>query len=399
MSHQTRDDEIPGGPRDATRRELLRAVSVAALGSAAAVGASAGAPVQASGGAGSPAAGALPRSGRAWEVPPPYGVESLRQVRVPVPAPGPGQLLMRVRATGLNARDLTIVKGSFRQKPVPPGFVPLSDNAGEVVAVGAGVPGFSPGDRVLCIHYPAWEDGRWHISKADLDLGASAPGFLREYAVVPASGVAKLPASLSFREACTLPVAGVTAWRALREIANLAPGETMLTLGTGGVSVFGLQIARMIGARVVITSSSDDKLARMRELGADFTVNYRRNPQWGREVLELTGGADVVMDNVGPTSLDQTLAACASAARVVFIGMVGGFAQTAALPQMIMRGLSITSMSNASRRSMQDFVRAIDANALKPVVGRAFAFDEAREAFRYFAESTDRIGNIVIDVD
>ncbi len=393
----SRDDSRKGLPPDESRRDLLRAASAASV--AALAGATAlAAPAPASGGAGHASTTALPPSGRAWELPPPHGLDALRQVRVPVTAPGHGEILMRVRATGLNARDLTIVKGSFRQKPVPPGFVPLSDNAGDVVAVGPGVQGFVPGDRVLCIHYPAWEDGRWHISKADLDLGASAPGFLRDYAVVPASGVARLPASLSYREACTLPVAGVTAWRALREIANLAPGETLLTLGTGGVSVFGLQVAKMLGARVAITSSSDDKLARMRELGADFTINYRRNPQWGREVLELTGGADVVMDNAGPSSLDQTLAACASAARVVFIGMVGGFAQTAALPQMMMRGLSITSMSNASRRSMQDFIRAIDANGLKPLVGRAFGFEQAPEAYRYFGESADRIGNIVIDI-
>jgi NADPH:quinone reductase-like Zn-dependent oxidoreductase len=385
----SRDDDLPGAPRDAVRRELLRAVSVAAL---------AGAAAPRGEGASGSGAGAAPRLGRAWELPPPYGAGSLRQVRVPVPAPGRGEVLVRVRATGINARDLTIIKGSFRQKPVPPGFVPLSDNAGDVVAVGEGVAGVAPGDRVLCIHYPTWEDGRWHISRADLDLGASAPGFLRDYATVPATGLVRLPSTLTYREACTLPVAGVTAWRALREIANLAPGETMLTLGTGGVSVFGLQVAKMLGARVAITSSSDDKLARMRELGADFTVNYRSNPRWGLEVLERTGGVDVVMDNAGPSSLDQTLAACASAARVVFIGMVGGFAQTAALPQMMMRGLGITSMSNASRRSMQDFVRAIDANGLKPLVGRVFGFDEAPEAFRYFGESADRIGNIVIEV-
>lgn len=386
-------DDRSGVPRSESRRSLLRGASAAALAAAAT------APVSADASAAqAPTAAAVPRVGRAWELPPPYGIESLRQVRVAVAGPGRGELLVRVRATGLNARDLTIVKGSFRQKAVPAGFVPLSDNAGDVVAVGEGVRGFGPGDRVLCIHYPNWEDGRWHISKADLDLGASAPGFLRDYATVPATGVVRLPATLDYREACTLPVAGVTAWRALREIANLAPGETMLTLGTGGVSVFGLQVAKMLGARVAITSSSDDKLARMRELGADFTVNYRRNPQWGREVLERTGGVDVVMDNAGPASLDQSLAACASAARVVFIGMVGGFAQTAALPQMMMRGLSITSMSNASRRSMQDFVRAIDANGLKPLVGRVFGFDEAREAFRYFGESADRIGNIVIEV-
>jgi NADPH:quinone reductase-like Zn-dependent oxidoreductase len=378
---------------DLSRRNLLRVAAAATAGVAAA-------------GAATLAAAAPPvrerrttaLTGRAWELAPPYGIDSLRLVQVEVPQPSAGEVLMRVRATGLNARDRTIVKGSFRQKQVPPGFVPLADNAGEVVAVGEGVTHVVPGDRVLCIHYPRWEDGRWHISRADLDLGASASGFLRDYAVVPASGVTRIPASLSWLEACTLPVAGVTAWRALREIANLAPGETMLTLGTGGVSVFGLQIAKMLGARVAITSSSDEKLERMRALGADFTFNYRSNPKWGSEVLERTGGVDVVMDNAGPASLDQSLAACASAARVVFIGMVGGFAQTAALPQMMMRNLSIASMSNASRRMMDDFVRAIDANGLKPLVGRSFGFDEAKEAFHYFDSSPDRIGNIVIEI-
>jgi NADPH:quinone reductase-like Zn-dependent oxidoreductase len=378
---------------DLSRRNLLRVAAAATAGVAAA-------------GAATLAAAVPPvrerrttaLTGRAWELAPPYGIDSLRLVQVEVPQPSAGEVLMRVRATGLNARDRTIVKGSFRQKQVPPGFVPLADNAGEVVAVGEGVTHVVPGDRVLCIHYPRWEDGRWHISRADLDLGASASGFLRDYAVVPASGVTRIPASLGWLEACTLPVAGVTAWRALREMANLAPGETMLTLGTGGVSVFGLQIAKMLGARVAITSSSDEKLERMRALGADFTFNYRSNPKWGSEVLERTGGVDVVMDNAGPASLDQTLAACASAARVVFIGMVGGFAQTAALPQMMMRNLSISSMSNASRRMMEDFVRAIDANGLKPLVGRSFSFDQAKEAFHYFDSSPDRVGNIVIEI-
>ena len=219
---------------DLSRRNLLRVAAAATAGVAAA-------------GAATLAAAVPPvrerrttaLTGRAWELAPPYGIDSLRLVQVEVPQPSAGEVLMRVRATGLNARDRTIVKGSFRQKQVPPGFVPLADNAGEVVAVGEGVTHVVPGDRVLCIHYPRWEDGRWHISRADLDLGASASGFLRDYAVVPASGVTRIPASLGWLEACTLPVAGVTAWRALREIANLAPGETMLTLGTGGVSVFG----------------------------------------------------------------------------------------------------------------------------------------------------------------
>jgi len=191
---------------------LAAATGIADLGSASAQDASGASGASGTSVAGKPAT----RRGRSWQIAAPYGIDSLRQVAVPVADPDADQVLIRVHATALNARDRTTKQGRFRQKTVPPGCVPLSDNAGVVVAEGSDVRRIQPGNRVVCIHCPAWDDGRWHLSKADLDLGSSANGFLQDYALVPASGVAQMPDSLSFSEACTLPVAGVTAWHALR---------------------------------------------------------------------------------------------------------------------------------------------------------------------------------------
>jgi NADPH:quinone reductase-like Zn-dependent oxidoreductase len=320
--------------------------------------------------------------------------DTLRLVTRPPPNVGPGQALVAVRASAINARDLGIATGRFMTRKRET-LVPLSDGAGDVLAVGEGVSGVQPGDRVIATHFPEWLDGPWDPAYYGADIGNSLDGWLAEKVLMPAAALVRIPGELSHEEACTLPVAGVTAWHALYDVARLRPGQTVLTLGTGGVSTFGLQLARAGGARVVVTSSSDAKLARMRELGAAFTVNYATNPEWGQEVLRLTGGVDVVLENVGRATLDQSLNACAPNAWVVLIGTGPLPAQLPKLPGFYQKNITMRAISNGSRRMYVELAAALAANGVRPVIDRTFPFAKAPEAFRFMASSS-HIGKVVI---
>ena len=335
---------------------------------------------------------------RAWEVGEPRGDFSLRLVERAVPEPGPGEALLRVHATGLNARDLSLLRGvRIYGSQDTPRRIPLDDNAGEVLAVGPGVTGFRPGDRVVCTHFPLWTDGAWDDqAMSQLDFGVNADGFLAEQALVPAQGLVRLPDAIAYTDAATFPNAGLTAWHAVVVGGGVRPEQTVLTLGSGGVSVFGLQWAKLLGARVIITSSSDAKLTRLRELGADATINYRRHP-------------DCVLNTVGFSELERCLLACSSNGRVMQIGAnpvargaaassVTEFTGLRDFPRgMIMKGLRIQGVIVGSRRMLEDLVAAVEANGIRPVVDRIFAFEQAPEAVRYMA-SGQKIGKVVIRV-
>ncbi len=331
----------------------------------------------------------------------------LRMVERPDPMPGPGEALIRVRATGPNARDFAIWTTGMASPPAAPSFIPLCDVGADVLSVGPGVSGVQPGDRVTMIHYSRWLDGQWDVSMREEDYGFTRDGFLRELAVVPAASLVCLPDSLSYDVAATLPSAGLTAWQAVVEQGNLKPGDTMVTIGTGGVSVFATQWAKMLGARVIVTSSSDAKLARMRELGADGTINYRSTPRWYEAVLAQTGGrgANLVINNVGLAELDQCLESCCSGARIMFIGASPvttdrvGLASVVPkrLGLLIIRDLTIKGIVVGSRRMMVDMVQAMDARGVRPVIDRVYEFAQANEALEYFA-SGDKIGKVVIRV-
>jgi NADPH:quinone reductase-like Zn-dependent oxidoreductase len=341
------------------------------------------------------------------------GAITLRMVERPDPVPGPGEAVLRVRATGLGARDLSIMRSAWPpvekkiwQNPPPPERIPLQDCAGEVLAVGPDVTRVKVGDRVMATHYPKFIDGAWDFdSMAHVDFGDVMDGFLAEKALVPAEALVDIPAHLSFEEAAPLQSSGLTPWRALVVEASTRPGETVLTLGSGNVSVFGIQIARCLGARVVVTSSSDEKLAKLRDLGADVGINYRTRPDWDEAVLEHTGGrgADVVLNTIGYATLEKSLRACASNARVMQIGarpVIGAspapvsFTQ---LPNLIAKCIAIKGFTVGSRRMFEDFVRALELNRLRPVIDRVFAFDQVAEAIRYY-ESGAKIGKVVIKV-
>lgn len=351
---------------------------------------------------------------RAWELGDRKdGALTLRRVERPDPKPGPGEAVIRVHATGLGARDVSIIRSAWPaaqkrawQNPPPPERIPLQDGAGEVIAVGPGVTRVRPGDRVMPTHYPKFIDGAWDFdTMAHMDFGDVLDGFLAEQAVVPAEALVRMPAGFSYEQAAPLQSSGLTPWRALTVEAKTRPGETVLTLGSGNVSVFGLQIARMLGARVIATSSSEAKLARLRALGADVAINHRTHPDWDREVMEHTRGrgADVVLNTIGYPTLERCLRSCASNARVMHIGarpVVGtGNAPVtfSELPNLIARGITIKGFTVASRRMFEDFVRAIEVNGLEPVIDRVFGFDEAPEAVRYY-ETGAKIGKVVIKV-
>jgi NADPH:quinone reductase-like Zn-dependent oxidoreductase len=332
----------------------------------------------------------------------------LRRVERPDPVPGRGQALVRIRATGPNARDYAICTTGMMGVARPATHIPLCDMAGDVVAVGADVTEVSVGDRVTMIHYARWLDGHWDGSMREEDYGFTRDGFLRELAAVPADALVRLPDNLCYEDAATLPSAGLTAWQAVVVEGRLRPGSTVVTIGTGGVSVCAMQWAKLLGARVIVTSSSDEKLARLRELGADGGINYRATPQWYEGVMALTGGrgADLVVNTVGLQELDNCLEACRSGGRVAYIGASAVTADRVGTPPpaprrlglLIMRDLTIRGILVGSRRMMEDLVDALEHHPeVRPIVDRVYEFDQANEAMDYFGR-TGKIGKVVIRV-
>ena len=314
---------------------------------------------------------------------------------VPEPEPAPGEVLVRVRACSLNYRDQAIPLGLYMGGPVASDTVPLSDGAGEIVAVGEGVTGFAPGDRVAGLFFQSWVDGppSPHVGLA---LGAAgAPGMLQELVALPATGVVRLADSLSYEEAACLPCAGVTAWNALMAGPRpLRPGDSVLVLGTGGVSLLALQIAKAAGATVVATSSSDAKLERARDLGADHLINYRSTPEWGAEAARLTGGIDHVVEVGGAGTLAQSIAAVGFAGEIALIGVLTREGNTS--PHGLMfKGASIRGIFVGSQAMALGLNALVDAHGIRPVVDRRFAMAEALDAWHYQA-SPELFGKVVI---
>jgi NADPH:quinone reductase-like Zn-dependent oxidoreductase len=331
---------------------------------------------------------------RFWEVGEAGGFDTLRLVQRDPAALAAGQVRIQVLASALAGRDLGIAKGWFLNDK-PPTLVPVSEGVGRVLEVGAGVGRIKPGDRVVSVHFAGWVDGPWTPANYALDVGNTIDGWLADQVILPESGLVTVPGNVSDFTAATMVGSGITAWHALHEVARVKSGETVLSLGTGGVSTWGLKLAKAAGARVVMTSSSDAKLARMRELGADVTINYRRNPDWGEAVQAQTGGVDVVLENVGRETLDQSMLGCGYNARIVMIGTARLPDQLPTMPGFYIKNLSMKAISNGSQRMMTDMMRAVAANDIEAVVGREFQFDDAVAAFQFMAESS-HIGKVVI---
>ena len=326
-------------------------------------------------------------------------LDNLRLVEVPVPQPGPGEVLIRVRACSLNYRDQAIVTGNYFGGKVGSDQVPLSDGAGEVAALGEGVDDFAVGDRVSSIFFMNWMDGPPNPGAGPATGATPAPGLLSEYVVLPAKSVIPMARSLSFAEAATLPCAGVTAWHALMEGPHpLQPGESVLVLGTGGVSLLALQIAKAAGAQVIATSSSATKLDRVSALGADATINYREIPAWGQEAAALAGGGiDHVVEVGGAGTLAQSIQAVGFNGEIALIGVLTREGDTSPHGLML-KGASIRGIFVGSKAMALRLNDHIDAHTIKPVVDRTFPLEAALEAYRYQA-SPDLFGKVVITLD
>ena len=333
---------------------------------------------------------------RVFEIRSPDGIDDLYLADRPEPRPGPGEILVRLRASSLNYRDLMIV-----QNPVSRGIslplIPNSDGAGEVVEVGPGVDRFKAGDRVAGTFFQRWISGPITAQAMASALGGAIDGVLAEYAVLQADGAVAVPDHLSFEEAATLPCAGLTAWHILVEMAGLAAGETVLVLGTGGVSIFALQFAVARGARAIVTSSSDEKLAHASELGAWATVNYRTNPDWEQEVAALTDGrgVDVVAEVGGGGTLEKSVAAVRIGGAIGLVGVLTGGRID---PTTVMRkSIRLQGIYVGSREMFENMNRTIAAERIKPVVDRCFPFDEARAAFHHM-RGAGHFGKIVVTI-
>jgi NADPH:quinone reductase-like Zn-dependent oxidoreductase len=333
---------------------------------------------------------------RAYQLQQGTGIDGLVKTDRPTPKPGGGQVLVKVAACSLNFRDLAIALGTYRM-PVKPSLIPLSDGAGEVVEIGAGVTRVKVGDRVAGCFFQRWIAGPMTADTHASALGGGIDGMLAEYVVLEEHGVVKVPTHLSYQEAATLPCAAVTAWHALAEHARIVAGETVLVQGTGGVSIFALQLARLMGARVIVTSSSDQKLARAKELGAGHGVNYKSTPEWDKAVVEWTGGGvDHVVEVGGPGTLAQSLRAIRIGGKITLIGVLSGAAEIN--PMLIFaRRANVQGISVGSMQMFEAMNRAIATSGLKPVVDNVFAFDDAPAAYRHL-QAARHFGKVVISV-
>ena len=332
---------------------------------------------------------------KAWEIQGGFGIDALKVADRPQPEPGAGQVLLKMRTWSLNYRDLLIVRGQYNPKLRLP-FVPLSDGVGEVVAVGTGVTRVKTGDRVAGAFMQTWIDGDVTEASSRSALGGALEGVLAEYVVLHEQGLVKLPEHLSDEEAATLPCAAVTAWHALITEGRLKEGNTVLVQGTGGVSLFALQFAKIANARVIATSSSDAKLERVLALGASDGINYRSVPAWGNRVRELTNGVGVdhVVEVGGAGTLGESLRAVRINGRISLIGVLSGMGEFNPTP-VLMKNVCVQGIYVGSRVMFEDMNAAIARHKLRPIVDRVFAFQEVVEAFRHM-ESGSHFGKIVI---
>ena len=323
-------------------------------------------------------------------------LDELQVREEPDPQPQRGEVLVRVHAVSLNFRDIAILRGRYPRKAVP-GLIPASDAAGEVVAVGEGVTAFKVGDRVIGAFHPRWFGGEMPSTIQSDSYGAESDGWLCEMKSISQEAVVRLPDALSYEEGSTLPCAGLTAWTALAGPTPIRAGHSVLVLGSGGVSLFALQLARAVGAKVIATTSSAAKVDRLKALGAVEVVNYADDPQWGKAVRALTGGrgVDRVVEVGGPGTIAQSLRAVALGGEIASIGFLSTENPGIDFFQLKGSGASFRNITVGDRAGLLDFTRAVAATGLKPVIDRVFAFDEAREAFSHL-ESGAHLGKVVI---
>jgi NADPH:quinone reductase-like Zn-dependent oxidoreductase len=328
-----------------------------------------------------------------------FGLENLQQTERPSPEPAEDEVLIRIRAVSLNYRDLLVVQGKYNPRMKLP-RIPVSDGAGEVVSIGSGVTIWKPGDRVVIPFFPAWLDGPLTAAKAASALGGDVDGLLREFATVKADALLPIPHHLSYEQAASLPCAAVTAWNGLTVSGNLQKGQTLLLQGTGGVSLFGLQFGKIMGAKIILISSSDAKLERARALGVHHAINYKAEPEWAKRILEVTEGrgVDLTLEVGGTGTLSQTLRATAYAGHISLIGVLTGIAGEVQIGHILHKALTVRGIYVGSRTMFAAMNEAIAQDKLEPVIDRVFPFRDAPEAFRHL-ESGQHFGKVVIRTD
>jgi NADPH:quinone reductase-like Zn-dependent oxidoreductase len=335
---------------------------------------------------------------RAYTLQPHDAAYRLERTDREVGEPGAGQVKVRVRATSLNYRDLIMQKNLAGRKAA--GVVPMSDGAGEVVAVGKDVTTWHPGDRVAACFFQAWRDGPFDMAYHKSDLGGSIDGMLAEEVILSAEGLVRVPGYLSFEEAASLPCAAVTAWNGLVTRGGLQSGQSVLVQGTGGVSIFALQIAAAMGARVIATSSSDEKLEKVRQLGAVETINYRTMPDWDQEVGRLTDkrGVDHVVEVGGPGTLDTSLASVAAGGHIALIGVLTGFGPaTVNTFTALAKNARLDGIYVGSRADFEAMNVFFERHQVRPIIDRTFTFEEAEAAYRHL-DSGQHFGKVVIRI-
>jgi NADPH:quinone reductase-like Zn-dependent oxidoreductase len=327
----------------------------------------------------------------------PNSLDSLTLVDLPdAAAPGPGEIKVRIRASSLNYHDYAVVMGMI---PSADGRIPMSDGAGEVVAVGAGVTDFAVGDAVVTTFFPDWLDGVPPTTAFTRVPGDGLDGYAREEVTAPTTSFTHAPKGYSHAEAATLTCAGLTAWRALVVDGQIKAGSTVLVQGTGGVSIFALQFAKAMGAVVIATSSSDEKLARLKAMGADHLINYKTTEAWGAKALEITGGAGVdhVVEIGGSGTLDQSIMAARIGGHVALIGVLAGYAGPVSTVMLMAKQTRVQGLTVGSRQQQIEMIAAINATGIKPVIDKHFPLAQLGDAFRHQA-SGKHFGKIVVDI-
>ncbi|KJH71809.1 zinc-dependent alcohol dehydrogenase family protein [Aliterella atlantica] len=333
---------------------------------------------------------------KVFEIQNKFGLESLTLTERPEPSPSYGQVLVKMRAFSLNYRDLMVVKGLYNPN-IPLPLIPLSDGVGEVVATGAGVKRVKVGDRVAGTFFQNWSCGGLTEAGSKSALGGAIDGVLAEYVVLQENGVVLVPEHLSDEEGATLPCAAVTAWNALVTSGGVKAGDTVLVQGTGGVSIFALQFAKTLGARVIATSSSDEKLERVKQLGASDTINYKQTPDWGKRVLELTDGVgvDQVVEVGGAGTLNNSLRAVRHGGQISLIGVLTGGSGEITTASILIKNVRVQGIYVGSGQMFEDMNRAIAFNKIQPVCDRVFDFSDTVAALKYM-ESGSHFGKICI---
>jgi NADPH:quinone reductase-like Zn-dependent oxidoreductase len=331
-----------------------------------------------------------------------FGIEQLKLTDVPEPKPGDGEVLLEVKAISLNFRDLMVLQGIYNPKLFESGesFTPISDGAGVVAAVGPGVSTVKAGDRVVSHFIAGWIDGHYQGRYRDTSLGTPGPGLAAERVVLPERALLPIPECYSFAEASTLPIAALTAWSCLVTEGRVETGQSVLTLGTGGVSVFAVQLANALGAETIITSSSDEKLETVRGLGANHTINYRTNPEWHKQVLEITGGQGVhlTVETGGAGTLNQSIIATRAGGTVALLGVLSGVKAEVNTVAILMKRLHIAGIYVDSRASFQNMLDFMAQHHIRPVISRTTGFDQLRDQLRYM-ESGGHFGKLVITLE